>query len=334
MYVVSPGHVPYWLDTEHERVKIVNFQEILRDDKMYNRNTVERYLHRIGGISDCVILVRPEYLFTSALSPLALFGENGKLKLYSTREGLIRGDKYGKSWEKKTSDNALRMTDGVYGGKIIYNYVKRAPVMYSVPALRRMEAELAESWIPYMAYNVMDDQDIFSPMVYHAFMLETERRAVEFNRILDDDPFKSISLKKGGPSALQAVNHTIGTSMIHFDLESANDIAVQACIDFAQKIVPTRVALELKEVQYRTVYSNRIANTCLENKSSFQFIPSNHVLEKVLQEPPYKRDVPSLSDALLAWWVIAVGLFGGIMFSIAVFIWHVDVISILDEKQT
>ena len=57
VYLITWGHLPSWLNTENENLRIVRHEDFIPEDyrPTFNSNVIELNLHRIQSLSDCFI---------------------------------------------------------------------------------------------------------------------------------------------------------------------------------------------------------------------------------------------------------------------------------------
>lgn len=63
--VTCRPQVPDWLNTAHPDIRIVHHDQIFDTKYLptFNSNTIESFLHRIPGLSDCFLYVNDDHLF-------------------------------------------------------------------------------------------------------------------------------------------------------------------------------------------------------------------------------------------------------------------------------
>lgn len=85
IFIVTDNQIPYWLDTEHEKIVIVNHTEIFDNEKdlpVFNSVAIESWIHKINGLSDNFIYANDDYFFGSPVSKRHFIHSNGIAKLF------------------------------------------------------------------------------------------------------------------------------------------------------------------------------------------------------------------------------------------------------------
>lgn len=54
IYFITYGHLPEWLDTQNEKIKIINHKDYIPEKYLptFNSNVIELYMHKIPGLSE------------------------------------------------------------------------------------------------------------------------------------------------------------------------------------------------------------------------------------------------------------------------------------------
>lgn len=75
IYIVTDRQVPRWLDTSNSRITIVDHSEIIPQQLIptFNSTVIERYIHRIPGLSEYFIYGNDDTFFGSKVSPEFFF---------------------------------------------------------------------------------------------------------------------------------------------------------------------------------------------------------------------------------------------------------------------
>ncbi len=86
--VTARPQVPEWLDTDHEKIKVIHHDQIIDNEYLptFNPNTIESFLHRIPGLSEEFLYMNDDFLFGSP-THLRDFKPNGKYRIFNTLFG-------------------------------------------------------------------------------------------------------------------------------------------------------------------------------------------------------------------------------------------------------
>ena len=94
IFIVTANQTPDWLNTNTDKIKIINHKDIMPKDALptFNSCAIETYLHKIPGLSEHFIYanddmffwknVDPEYFFTSEGKPIYRFAKKILNKKY------------------------------------------------------------------------------------------------------------------------------------------------------------------------------------------------------------------------------------------------------------
>lgn len=81
IFVVTDGQVPYWLDTNHPKIQIVDHRELL-PDSVFNSHAIESALHRIPGLAEHYLYLNDDVFFGRLAFPTDFFHANGIAKFF------------------------------------------------------------------------------------------------------------------------------------------------------------------------------------------------------------------------------------------------------------
>lgn len=80
IFIVTDGQVPWWLDTNNEKVEIVDHKDIFTDTKhlpVFNSHAIEANLHRIPGLSKKFIYLNDDLFLWKPVNKSKFFKANG-----------------------------------------------------------------------------------------------------------------------------------------------------------------------------------------------------------------------------------------------------------------
>ncbi|KJK56322.1 stealth conserved region 3 domain-containing protein [Saccharothrix sp. ST-888] len=87
IHLVTDDQVPYWLDTDHPRVKVVSHREIFGDTgklPSFNSHAIESRLHRIEGLAEHFLYFNDDVFLGRALSADSFFLGTGQAKCFQS----------------------------------------------------------------------------------------------------------------------------------------------------------------------------------------------------------------------------------------------------------
>ncbi|KAA1049551.1 stealth family protein [Pseudocitrobacter sp. 73] len=85
IYIVTDNQVPYWLNAEHAKIKIINHSDICDDNSclpVFNSVAIESWIHKIEGLSENFIYANDDYFFGSPVTKSHFIHPNGIGKLF------------------------------------------------------------------------------------------------------------------------------------------------------------------------------------------------------------------------------------------------------------
>lgn len=79
IHFVTSGKIPEWLDTSNEKIHIVRHEDFIPGEALptFNCNVIERYLHKIPGLSEHFVYFNDDLFLISEIKEADLFA-NGK----------------------------------------------------------------------------------------------------------------------------------------------------------------------------------------------------------------------------------------------------------------
>lgn len=77
IYFVTAGQKPKWLDTSNPKLRLVNHKDFIPEQFLptYNSVVIERYLHRIPGLSEKFVYFNDDFFIIRPVSPERFFRE-------------------------------------------------------------------------------------------------------------------------------------------------------------------------------------------------------------------------------------------------------------------
>ncbi len=148
IYIVTDNQTPHWLDTNHEKIKIIDHKEILTENCIlpnFNSHAIEANIHRIPGLSEHFIYFNDDFLLWRPMQLSNFFLPNGICRVYFEEVSKI----YGKSsFDFPAWKNAALNVNNILSHE--YDMLCYS-LHYHVPyALRKSIME--ELWIKYNEY--------------------------------------------------------------------------------------------------------------------------------------------------------------------------------------
>jgi hypothetical protein len=185
--LVTPGgQAPAWLNLSHPRVRVVPQESLFPDATdlpTFNTNAIEQHLWRLPGVSPLFVHLNDDYFFGAPVAPAHLFtaGRGSRLFFEPSRIRGGRGQaaaleaKRTKVWLAATLNTHAILTDAY--GTATRRYLKHAPFVYQVAALRRMHERWPDALKRTSTHRFRHWQDAITPLL-HAYLLVHEGAAL------------------------------------------------------------------------------------------------------------------------------------------------------------
>lgn len=80
IYIVTDSQVPKWLNTKHNKIKVIDHKTIFKDKTnlpTFNSHAIESNLHNIPNLSEHFIYMNDDFFFTKTTQPELFFKSNG-----------------------------------------------------------------------------------------------------------------------------------------------------------------------------------------------------------------------------------------------------------------
>ncbi|GLD92702.1 hypothetical protein PINS_up001281 [Pythium insidiosum] len=275
IYIVTPGQIPDWLDTSNPRITVIDQDDLLPRDKTtmpnFDTNVIEQYLYKIPGLTDIFIHMNDDYLFVKPITPHRFFTCDGGIR-FLTEVNHIRH-------VKGTQDNAwlasvrntVELTDKVYGGTHVYNFLKHAPFVYSRLAFEKIHERFGVELDATLVHQIRHYQDLNVPLLHHIYMNEEGSKLlnipVQFNPIAECDDWLLVriaddnheALKEQFDKALRGIGSEV---LLALNDEYDNADTADIVREFYQALLPAPEFYELPSAQRRTIVSNHHGPEC------------------------------------------------------------------------
>ena len=171
IWIVTDSKPPEWLNTEHEKIRIVDHREIMPEVLLpcYNSNVIEGYLHRIPGLSEIFLYANDDMFFGNTVEP-DFFVRNGKpvVRMMETDFDPEAPDSY----YGRALSNAAQLIKEKYGTE--YRIVPWHNVdVYTKQGMAACRQEFAEAFDRADRNRLRADSDI-QRVIFHYRMIEND----------------------------------------------------------------------------------------------------------------------------------------------------------------
>jgi hypothetical protein len=180
IFIVSPGQTPYWMNTSHPRVHIVNQDELYPpDDRQFlptfNTNSLEQWLCNTPGLpesSTMFIHMNDDYLFTAPISPQDLFGpscsgvrvlvENRAVRSVPEEDYLHQLEtQSGRTWPLSVLHSIVSLDKHYNRERSVHPYLKHGPFIYFRQAMHDITTEMfREETIATSTHKFRSPEDV------------------------------------------------------------------------------------------------------------------------------------------------------------------------------
>lgn len=176
VFVVTDGQVPPWLNTDHERLTVVDHRDIFPEDARlptFNSHAIECRLHRIKGLAEHYLYLNDDFLFGRPVKPGKFFHANGMSKFFFS-PAVIDGAH--PSAAERSVDAAAANTRRLIHerfGRVVRHKIKHAPYPQRRSVVYEMEDALAEAFARTAASRFRGPDDVPVPSSlshYYAYL--------------------------------------------------------------------------------------------------------------------------------------------------------------------
>jgi hypothetical protein len=176
VYIVSPGHIPHWVNLEHPRIKVINQDDLFPEYAKsflptFNTHVIEQFLYLIPGLSDIYMQVNDDYIFTKPIEPHEFFTCDGGIRLLH-ETGLISHTpptpKKG-IWISSVLNTQQEMD--LRWGKQDRHFIKHAPFVYSRRAFERIHQIFDRPLFMTLKSKFRGKPDMNMPLLHHYYMM-------------------------------------------------------------------------------------------------------------------------------------------------------------------
>lgn len=277
IWIVTPGHIPEWLDRSNPRIRVIDQDDLLPKDKAglalptFDTNVIEQYLHKVPGVSDVFIHMNDDYLFVKPVAPHRLFSCDGGLR-FLTEINHIRHVPAQKSnaWLASVR-NTVQLADATYGGEHVMNFLKHAPFVYSRRAFEEIHRKFAKELDAMLPHQLRHPEDLNMPLLHHIYMNEEGSRKlgvpIAFNPLDESDDWLLVRVRDNErPQLSEVFERTLSGRgrevLLALNDEYADPATARMVGEFYAKLLPDRTEYELPEGQSNALLSNYHGAEC------------------------------------------------------------------------
>ena len=179
IYIVTDAQVPRWLDTDHERISIVDHRELFEAAEhlpTFNSHAIESRLHHIQGLAEHYLYFNDDFFLGRRVPADRFFHANGTSKFFLSHARVPSGSP---SSEERSVDaaavNTRRLVEQRFGRRV-HHKLKHTPYPQRRSVLFEMEAALREEFERTAASRIRSPTDVPVPSsLFHYYAYLTDR---------------------------------------------------------------------------------------------------------------------------------------------------------------
>lgn len=178
VHLLTDGQVPPWLDTDNDRLTIVDHREIFPDDgrlPVFNSNAIISRLHHIDGLSEHFLYLNDDVMFTRPVLPEQFFTASG-IALVSpsnNRRPFIEPSVAHEPHLNLTANIRRLMLDAT--GRNVSRAIKHTPHPMRRSVLFELEEMFAEAYETTTRSRFRHHDDIVADQLHHYYAQATAR---------------------------------------------------------------------------------------------------------------------------------------------------------------
>lgn len=178
IHLVTDGQVPSWLDTDNERLTVVDHRDIFPDDDrlpVFNSNAIISRLHHIDGLSEHFIYLNDDVMLTRPVLPEQFFTASG-IALVSpsnNRRPFIEPSVAHEPHLNLTANIRRLMQDAT--GRNVSRAIKHTPHPMRRSVLYELEETFAEAYEATTRSRFRHHDDIVADQLHHYYAQATAR---------------------------------------------------------------------------------------------------------------------------------------------------------------
>lgn len=215
IFIVTCGQVPDWLDTNNDRIVLVNHNEIYKNKEVlptFNSSSIETQLHHIKDLSEHFIYFNDDFMLTNFCVPSDFFFANGVMKFFPSDTRIYEDDVDDSREEYLIADrnaiNLIKSDFGKSGNDIMLHcpYPSRKSLLYFLED--RFESEYTKCIkerfrskndlrpIAFMQYHYGFEQGIAIPgnLTHRYLALYKKTIDKQFNGVFVTRKYKTICI--------------------------------------------------------------------------------------------------------------------------------------------
>lgn len=176
IFIVSPGHIPHWLDLNNPRIQVVNQDDLVPEYAKkflptFNTNVLEQFYYRMPGITDYYLHFNDDYLFTNEVTPHEFFTCDGGIKILQEKGSIKHG---GPGLKKSTWISSILSTQAemdLRWGQEDRKFLKHAPYLYSKRVFQRVHQIFDRQLYQTLSHPFRHGSNMITPLLHHYYLV-------------------------------------------------------------------------------------------------------------------------------------------------------------------
>ncbi|DAZ98096.1 TPA: hypothetical protein N0F65_005258 [Lagenidium giganteum] len=276
IYIVSPGHIPNWLDMNNPRIKVINQDDLFPEYAKqflptFNTHVLEQFLYLIPGLSDIYMQINDDYIFTAPIDPQEFFTCDGGIRLLHESGMISHTPPTPKKgiWISSVLHTQQEM-DLRWGQKDRY-FIKHAPFVYSRHAFERIHQIFDRPLYMTLKSKFRGKPDMNVPLLHHYYMMSqgSEELGIPIQSPPEEEMqgYKLILMQDDNVDGLEQIFSSILEGNSEYRIVALNDEYSEMRVadtakNFLNKFLPEPSEYELKPGAESHPLTIRKPDTC------------------------------------------------------------------------
>ncbi|KAJ3216866.1 hypothetical protein HK099_005694 [Clydaea vesicula] len=162
------SYIPFWLNTSHPRVQVVN-QSILVDEEdnpTFNTNAIEQNFYKIPGLTKHFIAINDDIFFSRNLEPVDFFTKDGGVNFFFGNVPINQNIVYNHHVLESRKSTAKALIKKFNIRNQIFN-TRHAPFVYHKEVFPLMKRLFAEELKNTSSHKFRHKDDLITPLLHH-----------------------------------------------------------------------------------------------------------------------------------------------------------------------
>ncbi|CAI5733087.1 unnamed protein product [Hyaloperonospora brassicae] len=339
IYIVTPGHIPEWLDLNNPRVKVIDQDELFPEYAKqfmptFNSHVIEQFLYLIPGLSDIYMQVNDDYLFTKPITPHEFFTCDGGIRLLHENGLISHVPPVAKKGIWISSVLHTQQEMDLRWGKTDRHFIKHAPFVYSRHAFERVHQIFDRPLYMTLKSKFRAKPDMNMPLLHHYYMVS--QGSEELGIPVYSPPasemtgYKLILMKNDNIDKLKEMFGQIIDGSSTFKVVALNDEysdmrVADTAMEFFKKFLPEPSSFERKPGSEPHALTVRKPGTCEVDPTILSPSP-----RRVEAAPKYQV----LAYRELRWVAFTNSLLRGMAFGLGVIVMYIVYLLVLRRDKT